>query len=449
MPASFERPVITQQSLAALLRGLAGNPAAPPEVLARLATANIDRIELARRRDLPAQASAVLAGDEDANVRSELAANPNLPTEVQLRLAQDADARVRGRLAEGAEYFTTVGVHGRHFPGPLSHEVFALLARDPEPKVRRALAWNRHLPDDIRTRMLDDEDPRTAAIAAAEWNSAPTARIEELLSRATGGFGRQMLLLRFDGPLPAAAARAMLTDIDSSEDIANSDGLLRQIAETADLDAELTDRFLADPRLRAAVAANPTLTPEHVAALAHDPDNQVRAAIVARRGLNPALRESISVEYDDRSSGNIVDWLLTEDLSEPDQLAFARSRHQVLRKTLTMRTDLSDEAVEILAADESFAVRLSYANASRMPPAGCWRRSPPTGRATAAGTCSPTRTSPPTPPPPWPAPTTLTTGSLPRHTPDCPPRRSRVCWPTTPTTYDAGQRPTRVSPPTG
>ncbi|MDX3214672.1 hypothetical protein PV318_03805 [Streptomyces sp. ME02-6991-2B] len=371
MPSTpFERPVIMQRNLALSLRGLAGNPSAQPEVLVRLAAANIDRTELARRRDLPAQAAVIVAGDEDANLRSELAANPNLPAEVQIVLARDVDSRVRRRLAEGAEYFTTAGVHGLRFPEPLSHEVYELLARDPEPKVRRALAFNRHLPDHIRARMLDDGDARTAAIAAAEWNPAPTTRIGELLSQAIGAFGREMLLRRLDGPLPAEAARGMLADIDPSADPANSAGLLRQIARTADLDADLTDRFLTDPHLRAAVAANPTLDPEHVTVLAADPDNQVRAAIVARHGLDPVLRESVSVEYDDRSSGNIVEWLLAEDLSESDQVAIARSRHQVFRKTLTMRTDLSDEAVDILAADESFAVRLFVCE--RQPNAPGW-----------------------------------------------------------------------------
>lgn len=369
MPAFFKSRAKRQRSLAAQLRGLANNASAPPEVLIRL-TAAVNRSELARHRALPAQAAAVLAADREVNVRSQLAANPNLSAEVQVVLAKDADSRVRGRLAEGAEYFTTCGVHGRQFPGPLPREVYELLARDPEPKVRRALASNRHLPDDIRSTMLDDGDAQTAAIAAAEWNPAPTARIGELLSRATGSFARKTVLLRLDGPLPAETARGMLTEIEESADPADSAGLLRQIAETADLDTELTDRFLADPHLRAAVAANPTLAPEHVAALAQDPDNQVRAAIVARRGLDPELRESTAVEYDDRDRGNAVGWLPAEDLSDADQIAFARSRHQVFRKTLAMRTDLSDEVVAILAADESFAVRLFVCE--RQPNAPGW-----------------------------------------------------------------------------
>ncbi|MFF3468125.1 hypothetical protein [Streptomyces sp. NPDC002619] len=369
MPASFELPTIAQPALETLLRGLAGNPSAPAEVLIRLTAANIDRSGLAGRRDLPAEAATVLATDPDVTVRSDLASNPNLPPAVQVVLAGDADPRVRGRLAEGAEYFTTVGVHGRRIPDPLPREVYELLARDPEPKVRRALAFNRHLPDDVRDVMLNDADPRTAAIAAAEWPLAPTDRIGELLSRVTGAFGRQMLLLRLNGPLPTEAAHAMLTDIDSTAGDASSMGLLRQIAEVADLDAALADRFMASPDLRAAVAANPTLSAEHVADLAHDPDNQVRAAVVARCGLDPALRESIPVDYDDRSSG-IVGWLLTEDLSEQDQLVFARSRHQIFRKTLAMRPDLPEEIVEILAADESFAVRLFVCE--RQPNAPGW-----------------------------------------------------------------------------
>ncbi len=172
-----------------LLPGLAGNPSAPPEVLIRLTAASIDRSGLARRRDLPPEAAAVLATDPDAAVRSDLAAHPHLPPAVQLALVGDADPGVRGRLAEGAEYFTTVGVHGRLVPDPLAREVYELLTCDPEPKVRRALAFNRRLPEDLRVGMLDDPDARTAAIAASEWPSTPVGRIQELLSRVTGHFG--------------------------------------------------------------------------------------------------------------------------------------------------------------------------------------------------------------------------------------------------------------------
>jgi hypothetical protein len=344
VPASYELPVITQPGLDALLRGLAGNPSAPPDVLLRLTAANTGRSGLARRRDLPPGAAAVLAADRDVSVRQELASNPGLPPQVQAVLAADADSRVRARLAQGAEYFLTVGVHGRRFPEPLAREVYELLARDPEPEVRRALAFNRHLPEDVRAAMLDDADSRTAAIAATEWVPAPVGRIGELLSRVTDALGRQMLLFRLDGPLPAEAARAMLADLDSAADDASSSGLLRQIAEVAGLDADLATRFLASPDLRAAVAANPTLPARHVAALARDPDNQVRAAV--------------------------VDWLLADDLSGPDWLAYARSRHQIFRKTLAIRPGLPDEIVEILARDESFAVRLFVCE--RQPNAPGW-----------------------------------------------------------------------------
>ena len=369
VPPPFELPAMMQPGLDVLLGGLAGNPCAPPDVLLRLTASNIDRSGLARRRDLPPDAAAVLARDSDADVRWWLASNPGLPRSVQAVLAVDADPRVRGRLAEGPEYFLTVGVHGRAIPGPLAREVYELLARDPEPKVRRSLAFNRHLPDDVRAVMLDDADPRAAAIAAAGWERAPAGRIGELLSRATGAFARELLLARLDDPLPARAAHALLADIDSAASAADGTRLLRQVAEVADLDAGLTSRFLASPDTRAAVAANPTLPARHVAAMARDPDNQVRAAIAARRDLDAVLRESIPVDYDDRST-TIIGWLLAAELSEPDKLAYARSRHQVFRKTLAMRPDLTGEIVEILARDDSFAVRLFVCE--RQPDAPGW-----------------------------------------------------------------------------
>ncbi|MER7963202.1 hypothetical protein [Streptomyces ardesiacus] len=354
MSASLRLPAIAQPFWETLLFGLAGNPSAPPDILMRLTAANIDRSGLARRSDLPADVVAALATDCDVTVRSNLASNPSLLPVVQGVLAKDADTRVRSLLAE---HITTTDAGGSRIPDPQRREVYELLSRDPDPKVRRALAFNRHLPDDVRARMLDDADSKTAAIAASEWPLVPTSRIGELLSRTTGAFDRQMLLLRLDGPLPADAARAMLAELDSAPRDARREGLVRRIAEVADLDAGLTGRFLATADSRAAVAANPTLPAEHVADLARDPDNQVRAAVVARRGLDSELRESIPVDYDDRSSA-VVGWLLTENLSEQDQLAFARSRHQVVRKTLALRAGLPDGVVELLADDESFAVRL-------------------------------------------------------------------------------------------
>jgi hypothetical protein len=206
-----------------LLLGLAGNPSASPEVLTRLTAANIDRSGLALRHDLSTDAAAALAVDGDVTVRSNLASNPTLPPALQVVLAGDADPRVRGRLAEGPVCYTPFGIQGSGSPDLLPRDVYDLLARDPEPKVRRALAFNWNLPNDVRTRMLDDADSRTAAIAAIEWPLAPTGRIAELQSRATGSFGRQLLLLHLDGPLPAETARAMLAEIDSAAGDADSE----------------------------------------------------------------------------------------------------------------------------------------------------------------------------------------------------------------------------------
>jgi hypothetical protein len=357
-----------RQHADALLLGLTGNPSAPPEVLVRLASADIDVSRLARRLDLPEDAAAVLARDQRTRVRQELAAHPCLPVRAQAVLALDPDDGVRARLAGGEEFFTTVGVHGRLLPAPLDRDVYELLARDPEPKVRRALGFNRGLPDDLRAGLLDDPDPRVAAIAAAEWAEPPVERIEDLLTRATGAFARQLMLLRLNHPLPARLARSMLTDFDTRAQDATRT-LVCEIARSAELDDELIARFLAADDTRAGLAANPGLPAAVVEALATDTDNAVRAAVAERHSLDPSLRESIPVQYEDGSSRS-VDWVRTAPLTHAEQLALARSRHQILRKSLTLRDDLSDEVIEILARDESFAVRLFICE--RQPNAPGW-----------------------------------------------------------------------------
>ncbi|MBR7836002.1 hypothetical protein KDL01_22190 [Actinospica durhamensis] len=378
MPAPTPNPATALPAFARsrlsgrMLRGLADNPAAPPEVLSRLTAAEDSiRFLLARRRDLPPQIAALFAADDDVRLRRELAPNPCLSADVQAVLAADADPQVRAGVAKGAQYFTTVGVHGRKIPPPLTREVYALLARDPEPEVRQALARNRHLPLDLRVALLDDDDAHTAAIAAAQWHAPPLDYLDALLDRITDAWERSLLLQFLDAPLPTHTAHALLAGIDDTpaDESGRALPLLEQISAVADLDADLTSRFLASPKLRAAVAANPTLPSVHVAALAHDPHNEVRAAVVARRDLDPVLRESIPVEYDD-GSYEIVRWVADADLPERDRLDIARSRHQILRKSLTLRSDLSDEIIAILARDESFAVRLFVCE--RQPSAPGW-----------------------------------------------------------------------------
>lgn len=352
----------------ALLLGLTGNPSAPLEVLVRLASADIDVSRLARRLDLPEDAAAVLARDQRTWVRQELAAHPCLPAHVQAVLALDTADGVRARLAGGEEFFTTVGVHGRLLPAPLDRSVYELLARDREPKVRRALGFNHGLPDDLRAGLLDDPDPRVAAIAAAEWAEPPVERIEGLLAR-TGAFARQLMLRRLNHPLPARLARSMLTDLDTRPPNASTQALVCEIARSAELDSELIARFLTADDTRAGLAANAGLPAEAVEALATDTGNAVRASVAERRGLDPSLRESIPVQYEDGSS-RAVDWVRTAPLTHAEQLVLARSRHQILRKSLTLRDDLSDEVIEVLARDESFAVRLFICE--RQPNAPGW-----------------------------------------------------------------------------
>jgi hypothetical protein len=103
-------------------------------------------------------------------------------------------------------------------------------------------------------------------------------------------------------------------------------------------------------------------------------------------------------------------------LSTPEKLAFALSRHQVLRKTLAMRPDLPGEIVEILARDESFPIQVLVCRNNRTPRLVLAQRRG-MDKLQPVGHARPQRTSRPTPPPAWRAQQNPATVRSPRLTP--------------------------------
>ncbi|MFE4457090.1 hypothetical protein ACFROC_07010 [Nocardia tengchongensis] len=374
----------------AVLKGLTGNRSAPPDVLLRLADAsNPERFELLSRPDVPPEALVVLAEQGGSRWdRWELACHQGLPAQAMSILAVDPDAGVRARLAWGAiptdpqSFFQNAVA--------LPREVFELLLHDSEQSVRHALPRNPGLGIVARRRgadvdatrearelwavLRDHPDPAVACRAAANGPALPVDRVARLFMRATTDYARERILANLEDMLPTSIAHEMLAFLDGEsagsrdldESVPDDDSgavergaraaLLQQIAEVVILDGALVEQFLADPRLRAAVAANPTLSGKQVVALAGDRDNEVRKAVVARHDLDPVLRESISVDY--HGCENFVPWLEDASLAECERLALAHSRHEVVRKTLALRPDLSDTIVETLAHDASRVVRV-------------------------------------------------------------------------------------------
>ncbi|MFE4633222.1 AAA family ATPase [Streptomyces sp. NPDC056773] len=237
--------------LAAVLDGLARNPALPEELALRLLPYGEAPLCLSRREGITPSAAlceAFLArGEAEA-----LAYAESLPPAVADRLAADADPRVRAARAtvEG------VGV-GRH----------PLFVADPEADVRLALAGR--------------SDLSAGSLAALAGD--PDARVRKAL-------------VKDRSELTADVLRALLTDTDPQVRVAAC-----RHRPPRDLHAAL----LADPATRGPVVRFLDLDADTAAALAGDPDEKVRAELAAHPLLPPRVRDLLAQDASPEVRGKV------------------------------------------------------------------------------------------------------------------------------------------------
>ena len=125
-------------------RAVAANPLCPVEVINDLARQWTCRRPAASNPSAPPALLAELARDPDPSVRKAAAANPGTPATALARLSQDPDLGVRIRVAANPGA-----------PEALLH----LLVEDRSPSVRRNLAGNPSCPAAVLTRLRDCDDP--------------------------------------------------------------------------------------------------------------------------------------------------------------------------------------------------------------------------------------------------------------------------------------------------
>ncbi|MFJ9340397.1 hypothetical protein ACIRP0_14035 [Streptomyces sp. NPDC101733] len=228
------------------LAALARQANLPPDTVTRLLRHTVARREVARLQSnlTSQQVEEILA----RGAARSLAINSALSPAARIRLAAHPEESVRAALAAGT----------RDDPPGL----LAGLAADPSPLVRGFLAMNRYAPPAVRAALAGDPRAEVRQAIAVEWPDAP----EEV-------------------------RRALLTDPDAG---------VRGAACRAAPPADLLEALLADPETRASVVRYVDLgrAPEAVAALAADPDADVRAAVARHPDLPGPLNERLAKDPD-------------------------------------------------------------------------------------------------------------------------------------------------------
>ncbi|MCX5015293.1 hypothetical protein OG765_30710 [Streptomyces sp. NBC_00555] len=337
------------------IAGLAVNSAAPEEVLRRVFT--IDplpdaRYWLAYRKLSPKMAMAAVA-HPDPRVREILAGNPHLPPNALAVLAEDPDPKVR-RVAVGMalEY----GVE-------LPTEVTVRLATGPEARLRFfAAAGLPGLPDETLLSLTEDPDPRVraAAIYSGSWprlrpevraavEADPDPQVRQAVERAT----------HVEVPLPTTV-EDFLAEADERR--------RRDAALTAPVDTALAALLATheDSWLRDGAARNPHVPTALALALAADPEPSVRLAVSLRADVTEEQRTAI--DYTVPVGRHPVPAWVEERFGDPDALReIAASSHILLRRGVTCAPELPADVIARLAADDDYYVRLMLCENDHAP----------------------------------------------------------------------------------
>ncbi|WP_412539191.1 hypothetical protein R8Z50_25520 [Longispora sp. K20-0274] len=345
-------------------RSLAANPSAPDDLLLAMAATGDENTQLAlaaprrfRRLRLPAAVAAALAASPHWRVRSELTVCAHLPDDILIRLATDPDRRVRvGVVVRPQEVIVSPDEHAAPEVNRFAPEAaYASLVRDDWCVLQEEFLLSPDIPDHLKREM------------ERELLRRPDARLHDEVQLRVGtdadaaAAHRRMLA----GPDPARRRVALASSrfpppADLVADLLADDATrlpaIGRVPLTADLARSLaTDD---DPRVRAAVAGNPTLPLELLRALAADSDETVTRAVLERPHVPLDVLDSLDRTMDTDAYTRVVDWLWAERHDLALVARYAGSRQVRYRRTVARMPGLPAELVARLAADEDYPVRL-------------------------------------------------------------------------------------------
>ena len=326
---------------------LAGNPAAPADVLLRLLALNDRSIthRLSYHAALPDEVAEALLTHPERWVRHLLADTFTAAPELRARLL-DGPASDAMAVAIGPNPY-------RIQAPPLPDEAYERLLNHEQVNVRYETVNAASTPDHVLVPLAGHADPY--------FRRAACRRVWHLLDADV----RSTLLADPDHAVRTAASlQVMHQDEERTEEIVRTQAdawHLGEVAERGRLGRALAERLMADEVRLARLALDPTLPADLAAGLADHADPAVRLAVSARPELSADERAAIDwrIDPEDRLPGL---WWVWNARHDPETLRrCATSAHTWLRRTAASCPGLPQDCVELLAGDADFAVRLLLA----------------------------------------------------------------------------------------
>jgi HEAT repeat protein len=383
-------PWLDEPSGDPLARGLAGNPAAPLDILMRLLDDHAAAVPAAFRRrvDLPPAVVAAAMRHPLARVRGAIAINRNIDPALRLRLLDDAERRVAALVREDRhlalpdrafmpvlDRFVEYYRRNLMTPAELRGEVVDVAVRDrrairavathPEPLVRAAAVDLLEYVDEVsreelQQALLHDDDPETQAMIARFHSERD--RLQEPADLPANGYA--LIGLLSSRRLSPALIEHVLT--------ADTSGGVDAMATNPSLPSHVVDALFEHPSadVRCGLAKRDDLTGPQLARLAADPDASVRTAVSVHPMLTERQRSDIDIDLTTAPWNRWVDmcWHLQgRMLPEPmpplaDSIRHATSVNPLLRRQGAIDPRLPAEIVTALSDDADLTVQALLAH---------------------------------------------------------------------------------------
>ncbi|MEW2378668.1 hypothetical protein AB0883_21570 [Micromonospora sp. NPDC047812] len=372
-------------------RGLAGNPAAPLDVLLRLLDNHAEAVPAAirRRADLPPAVVAAAMRHPLARVRGAVAANPHIDPALRLGLLDDPERRVVERVRADPDltlpdraFMPSLDRLFEQFrrgimtPAELRGEVIELAWRDrravrvvathPEPLVRAAAVGllgglDEASREELRQALLHDDVPEVRA-ATAHFH-AERERVQEPADLPANGYAYRGLLSELR--LSPALIEYVLAAEDGREGV-------DAMATNPTLPPEVVEALFdhPSPDVRRSLAERDDLTGAQLARLAADPDASVRTAVSVHPALTEEERAAIDVDVTTAPWDRRIDlcWHVRGRASpEPlppqaESVRLATSVNPLLRRRAALDPRLPTGIVTALSDDADPGVRALLAH---------------------------------------------------------------------------------------
>ncbi|MFG2976563.1 hypothetical protein ACGFYY_26715 [Streptomyces sp. NPDC048331] len=341
-----------------LLHGLVWNKAAPADVLLRLLGHEDEwlRRAVARRAVLPQEVVEAVLVHPDRRVRAAFAENGAADPAQRARLVDDPSPGVHLALAWGPLAY-------RQPVPPLPDRAYERLLDHPRSLVRQELLVGSVVPAHILVGLADHEDPVLRKAACGAWDRLADDARERLLHDEDRNVRRAAAVQVC--PEDEERTRWLVGELSGQpEDL----WTLHEVLNSGRLDRDLAEALVEEDEYRAQIASNPSLPPDLVARLAVDPEPQVRLQVSARPELTESERAAVEYTVDAEDRLPALGWVWERRADAAFLRRCARSVHTWLRRSAAICPGQPADAVELLAQDEDFAVRLLLAEFHPEPP---------------------------------------------------------------------------------